>query len=223
MPPTTQAAVDKLGMVETHADGTSKSIATLQNRLLQAGSFSGAATGLRFTNGSTLPAWAVTSQAGYDRDVPAKAIKNGLEIIREYTDSHGKALGRITLGDEIDVHVKIRATGDKGMGNIAIVDLLPGGFDPVIAAPPRRRTRAAKTQAHEAPAVRLPRLDLRRPIYADMREDRVVIYGFARPGVAGISSIASRPAAPASSPPPPPMASRCMTGVCRRARRAATC
>ena len=30
-------------------------------------------------------------QAGYDRDVPAKAIKNGLEIVRDYTDAQGQA------------------------------------------------------------------------------------------------------------------------------------
>src|SRR5581483_6833295 len=48
------SGVDKLGIAETHADGTSKAIATLQDKLMQSGSFSGAATGLSFTNGSTL-------------------------------------------------------------------------------------------------------------------------------------------------------------------------
>ncbi|MCQ4384232.1 hypothetical protein NO136_20415, partial [Clostridioides difficile] len=33
-------------------------------------------------------------------------------------------------------HLKIRATGSASVGNVAIVDLLPGGFDPVIAPPP---------------------------------------------------------------------------------------
>ncbi|MCQ4438218.1 hypothetical protein NO135_24745, partial [Clostridioides difficile] len=40
------------------------------------------------------------------------------------------------VGQEIDVHLKIRATGSASVGNVAIVDLLPGGFAPVIAPPP---------------------------------------------------------------------------------------
>jgi uncharacterized protein YfaS (alpha-2-macroglobulin family) len=173
---TNQAAVEKLGIVETHANGAATPIATIQNKLLQSGSWSGAATGLRFTNASTLPAWAVADQAGYDRDVPVQAIKNGLEIVRDYTDTKGKPLDRITLGQEIDVHVKIRATGDKGIGDIAVVDLLPGGFDPVIAAPP------PSDGGDAMPSIRLPGSTFD-ATYTDVREDRVVIYGFASPDV----------------------------------------
>ncbi len=104
-------------------------------------------------------------QAGYDRDAPKTAIRNGLEIVREYTDTKGNALTKITLGEEVDVHVKIRATGDKGMGDIAIVDLLPGGFDPVIEQSLRRPSSTWN------------------PTYSDVREDRVVIYGTATPDV----------------------------------------
>ena len=71
--------------------------------------------------------------------MPQKAIKNGLEIVREYTDANGNPLTHITVGEEIEVHVKIRATGDKGVGDIAIVDLLPGGFDPILNALPAAR------------------------------------------------------------------------------------
>ena len=177
-----QAAIDKLGITETRADGSSKSIATLQNKLLQSGIFSGAATGLRFTNGSALTAWAVTSQAGYDRDIPTQAIKNGLEIVRDYTDTKGNPLTRIILGQEIDVHVKIRSTGPAGIDDIAIVDLLPGGFDPVIAAPPPPAEGGGEELSPAAPTVRLPQSSFC-ALYTDVREDRVVIYGLALPGV----------------------------------------
>ena len=133
--------VDKLAIDEVHADGSVKAISTLQGNLLQSGSWSAAATKLRFVNGSSLPAWRVSSQTGYDRGVPDKAIKNGLEIVRDYTDTNGKPLDKITLGEEIEVHVKIRATGDEGVGNVAIVDLLPGGFEPVIEPPPAADSR----------------------------------------------------------------------------------
>jgi hypothetical protein len=182
-------AVDKFGIEELHG-GTSKSIATLQNKLLQSGTWSGSATGLRFDNGSALPAWSVVSQAGYDRDVPAKAIRNGLEITRDYTAAGGKPLGDITVGDEIEVHVKIRATAGKGMGNIAVVDLLPGGFDPVQSLPPppdagaqaQGDTGSDETAAPPAPTIRVTGSSWT-PQYTDVREDRVVIYGFAGPDV----------------------------------------
>ena len=162
---TNAAAVDKLSIAEMHANGAQFAITKLQNNMLQAGSFSGLATGLRINDASALPAWAMVAQAGYDRDVPTSEIKNGLEILREYTDTKGNALDKITLGEEIDVHLKIRATGDKGEGDIAVVDLLPGGFDPVITQSLRQPTSTWT------------------PAYSDVREDRVVIYGSASPDV----------------------------------------
>ena len=159
------AAVDKLSIAEMHANGAQFPIAKLQNAMLQAGTFSALATGLRVNDASALPAWAMVAQAGYDRDVPTTEIKNGIEILREYTDTKGGALDKITLGQEIDVHLKIRATGDKGEGDLAIVDLLPGGFDPVLTSALRQPTSTWT------------------PAYSDVREDRVVIYGLATPDV----------------------------------------
>jgi len=175
---TNAAAVEKLGIDEIRGNGSIKPIATLQSKLLQTGSWDGAATRLRFSNGSGLPAWLVVDQGGYDRNASSAAIKNGLEIVREYTDAKGKPVGAITLGEEIDVHVKIRATGDKGVGDIAIVDLLPGGFDPIITTPPAGDSNADAP----APTIRLSDSTWN-PTYADVREDRVVIYGTATPDV----------------------------------------
>ena len=174
-------AVDKLGIEELHG-ANSKSIATLQNKLLQMGSWNGSATGLRYVNGSSLQAWSVTNQAGYDRDIPTKPIRNGLEITRDYTAADGKPLGTITLGDEIEVHVKIRATGSKGLGDIAVVDLLPGGFDPVQSLAPQSDASAkGQDEGEAAPSVPTIRVagSSWTPIYTDVREDRLVVYGFA--------------------------------------------
>jgi len=125
----------------------------------------------------------VTNQAGYDRDIPTQAIRNGLEIIRDYTRPDGKTLGSITLGDEIEVHVKIRAIAGKGIGNIAIVDLLPGGFDPVFSLPPESKPNAQGEECEECDFTPRPSLRLSSstwsPVYTDVREDRVVIYGSA--------------------------------------------
>jgi uncharacterized protein YfaS (alpha-2-macroglobulin family) len=181
---TNAAEVEKLGIDEIQANGKIKPIAQIQSKLLQEGLWSGAAAHLRFSNGSNIPAWYVVGQGGYDRDVPQKAIKNGLEIVREYTDTNGNALTHITVGEEIAVHVKIRATGDKGVGNVAIVDLLPGGFDPVISPPPQP---AQANDNDTPPAILGPTIGVTgstwNPTYSDIREDRVVIYGTATPDV----------------------------------------
>jgi uncharacterized protein YfaS (alpha-2-macroglobulin family) len=212
--------LDKLGIEEVHKDGSSKSIAAIEGNLLQAGSWDASAAKLRFINQSSLPTWQVTSQGGYDSTAPDSAIKQGIEVVRDYTDAQGKSLDTVTIGQEIDVHVRIRATGDQGVGNVAVVDLLPGGFEPVIQPPPVATGQQAAdsngnsggaatdnsadngsgdaadnnngdsngtaSDSTAAPAWRSTiglsqstwQLD-----YADVREDRVVIYGSATPDV----------------------------------------
>jgi uncharacterized protein YfaS (alpha-2-macroglobulin family) len=192
----TGAELDRLGIQEVHADGSTKSIASIQGNLLQGGSWDAAATKLRFLNQSSLPAWHIVSQGGYDRVQPAQTIANGLEIVREYTDTQGKPLDTVTLGQEIDVHLKIRATGRDAIGSVSIVDLLPGGFEPVIEPPPvvnaDQNSNDAGSDGNQdsnssaPPAWRSP-IGLSEstwlPEYADIREDRVVIYGEATPDV----------------------------------------
>lgn len=167
---TSTAALDKLRIEEIQG-GNMKLISSPQNNLLQAGSWSSSATGLRFTDAGDQPAWAVLNQSGYDRGMPTTAIKSGLEVVRDYTDVKGSPLGNIAPGQEIDVHVKIRAAGEKGIGDVAIVDLLPGGFDPVLQQPGANGAslRAAGSTWN--------------PVYTDIREDRVLIYGSATPDV----------------------------------------
>jgi len=187
--------LDKLHIDEVHADGSVKSIASSQGNLLQAGSWDAVVNRLRFTNESALQAWRVVSQGGYDRDVASKVIKDGLEITRDYTDVNGKAIDQVTLGQEIDVHLKIRATGNDGVGNVAIVDLLPGGFEPVIQPPPVVTDQSSNGDAQEDAGgdSTVKPGEWRSPIgvgnatwrleYADIREDRVVLYGDALPDV----------------------------------------
>jgi uncharacterized protein YfaS (alpha-2-macroglobulin family) len=179
------ASVEKVRIDEIGQNGQGHPISTIQNKLLQAGSYSGAAKSLRFVNGSNLLAYDVVDQSGYDRGSSPQAIKNGLEIVRDYTDAKGQPLTRITVGDEIDVHVKIRAISDKAISNIAIVDLLPGGFDPVIALPPV--PAGTDTDGSAPPPVAAPTVRVTgstwQPSYTDVREDRVVIYGVALPNV----------------------------------------
>ncbi|HEY4368220.1 MAG TPA: alpha-2-macroglobulin [Steroidobacteraceae bacterium] len=155
--------------------------------------FTDQATALRFSNNSNLNAYYLIQQSGFDRKPPAEAIKQGLEVLREYTDADGKPLTQIAMGQQVDVHLKFRGLKSDYIGSIALVDLLPGGFELVVPA------QAAQTPFVEAPRNESEEGDAGSEgqgeegstgwqcqicvgqakamlEYADMREDRVVFY-----------------------------------------------
>jgi uncharacterized protein YfaS (alpha-2-macroglobulin family) len=181
--------LDKLAIHEIGADGAAKDVSTLQASALKSGAWSASAARVDFVNGSDRPAWWIAGQSGYDRNAAGQTIKNGLEIVREYTNADGKPLDKITVGQEIEVHLKIRATGEDEVSDVAIVDLLPGGFDPVLADPPAAHAPHGGDEADadsgddgdaDKPQWRSPvglSASSWKPEYADIREDRVVIYG----------------------------------------------
>lgn len=70
-------------------------------------------------------------QSGFDKSLPSEPLKNGIEIYREYRDAQGQVIDSIPLGGEIEVHIQIRALNTNYLSNIAIEDLLPGGFEVV--------------------------------------------------------------------------------------------
>lgn len=178
--------LDRMSIEQVAPDGKVASIGKVAGNLLQATGWGPAATGLRFVNRSNQQAWSVVTQSGYDRKAPATAIKNGLEVVRDYTDANGKPLGKVTLGEEIEVHVKIRAIGSADVPDVAIVDLLPGGFEPVLRSPPSPTASSSGNGGGDGNGLHAGwtspiGLDSStwQPEFADVREDRVVIYGTA--------------------------------------------
>jgi len=93
------------------------------------------------------------TQSGFDNKLSTTVLKQGMEIYREYRDAKGNSLSSTTLGNEIEVHIQVRALDNRYLSNVAIVDLLPGGFEVV------------------ADSVKNDSLD-----YIDVREDRVVFF-----------------------------------------------
>ncbi len=146
--------------------------------------FTADAKALHVENGNDAPAWYVVTQAGYDLAAPKKAISRGLEITRDYTDERGKPITQITLGQKINVHLKIRANSKEGQDNLAIVDLLPGGFEVVqqTAPEPESDSSDENSDAGASASWQSPLAasgSTWAPDYSDIREDRVVIYGSA--------------------------------------------
>lgn len=104
------------------------------------------------------PVFYQLTEAGFDRALPASPIQQGIEIHREYRDSQGQIVNKIKMGEELEVRLQVRSVDGAYHYNVAIVDLLPGGFELVLDS-----TRA---QANQWVAD-----------YMDLREDRIVLYG----------------------------------------------
>jgi alpha-2-macroglobulin len=90
------------------------------------------------------------NQSGFDKDPSISAMKQGIDIFREYRSLADEVIHSATLGQEIEVHIRVRALDNNYLNNIVIVDLLPGGFEVVADS--------ISTESLE---------------YTDVREDRV--------------------------------------------------
>ena len=99
------------------------------------------------------------TEAGFDKALPVKDIKQQLEVQREYRNAKGDVIDKITLGEEAYVYLKVRALDNKHHYNVAVVDLLPGGFEVVLDKSLRENQSGWKPQ------------------YVDSREDRMIVFG----------------------------------------------
>ena len=97
------------------------------------------------------------SESGFDVEVPTGRVAEGIELDRVYLDADGEPAGRIRVGDELTVRLRVRSTGGR-VGNVAVTDLLPGGFE-IVTESVRRRYGGWFCD------------------YLDGREDRLVYYG----------------------------------------------
>jgi hypothetical protein len=112
------------------------------------------------------PLYAQLVETGFDRTPPAEALAKGVEVRRELRNAKGEVVSSLSIGEKLDVVVRVRAT-DGGAHEVALVDLLPGGFEVDLGA----RGLAERQSLGGA-------VDAWRPTYVDVREDRVVFYGW---------------------------------------------
>lgn len=131
--------------------------------------FAQATQELLFSAQGTGPFFYQVTQSGFDRDLPQTAIAEGLEIHRELRNEKGEVVTEAQVGDDLEVHLQLRSLGESELGNIVVVDLLPGGFD-VGDDPVLRRGESIKN----TPASWWPD-------FIDVREDRVIFFGWASP------------------------------------------
>lgn len=121
--------------------------------------FSPGADALEIKNQRDIPLYYQVMQAGYDRQMPKEKVEEGLEVYREYSDSEGNRLSKVNVGAEVVVHLKFRSLSKNRIYNVAIVDMLPAGLEIISSS------------------VRESNYGKWKPDNADIREDRLVIYG----------------------------------------------
>jgi uncharacterized protein YfaS (alpha-2-macroglobulin family) len=171
--------------------GGKAAFGTTANGVL-AGPFRGDATRLMVTPEAGRTVWVARTEQGFDRNPPPAVQGQGLEVQREFFGPDGKPATSIEQGKELTVRLRVRGTG---WDNVALLDLLPGGFEPVLT--PRTAAEggwdasggssdldgdglpdgdSAGTSEPQAPVLALPESTFY-PEHEEIREDRIVLYG----------------------------------------------
>jgi len=101
------------------------------------------------------------TESGFDQTKVTQPISEGLEVSREYRNKADKPVTSAKLGEELTVVLRVRSTGQQNLSNVAIEDLLPGGFEIV--------EESARTGACSYGWDGIE--------YVDVREDRLLAFG----------------------------------------------
>ena len=108
------------------------------------------------------PLYFVDVQAGFPAhdhwQQPISASISGIEIQRDFLNTSGEIVNQAIVGDELTVRIRMRATEQDLINNVAIVDLLPGGFE-VLRDSVARQSGPWNSD------------------FIDIRDDRIVYYG----------------------------------------------
>ena len=174
----------KLSIAAIDAAGQHNPLALPQNFAPRA-PFPIGTTALEFAGDGGMPLYYAVSESGFDRQPPGVEVRDGLEIIRSYLDDDGKPLDKIPLGAEVTVSIRARTIDRSAIPNVAIVDLLPGGFEAVLQTPAAKDQADSEENYGEGESEdnfarwqdRLKTGGNWTADYIDVREDRVLLYG----------------------------------------------
>lgn len=150
----------ELTIAEVNKAKQEKILATGAKLLLRT-DFSGETAALRFRS-SPPPnppgAYYQVIEAGFDRAISDKPVSNELEVYRELLDKSNKPVTTTQLGEVVTVRLHIRSLRPEWITNVAVVDLLPGGFEVVSSS--------------LTPGVS----SIKGVDYVEVREDRAIFY-----------------------------------------------
>ncbi len=166
-----------LGISETVPAANKKATRELKTdgKLLKRTAFTEEATALQFSarpQPAGIGAFYQVIETGFDRHLPQKPVKDGMEIYRELVDQKGKAINATDnpakLGEPVTVRLRIRSLNRGTVDNVSIIDLLPGGFEIVSTSlPPGAGSNGCD--------------------FVEPREDRAILFTSIHPGVRTIT------------------------------------
>ena len=179
------AAGTKLGIAEVGRDGQVRQIPLPAGSMPRVAISENAAR-LSLSKEGPLPEYYSLNESGFDRNPPTNSIQDGLEILHDFVDASGNPIQSIRSGDEFFVRTRFR-TLNRDNVSVAVVDMLPGGVEPVIELrPPSDSTTPNADPASRgagrgvaALPIGVPDKTTWQPQFADVRDDRVVLYGIA--------------------------------------------
>lgn len=181
-----QAGATKLGIVEIDAAGKQLPL-SLPANLVPRVPFSAQAASLRLSGDNNLNTYYAVVESGFDRGLPKEEMRSGMQVFREFLGSDGKPTSTVNVGDELVVRLRLVSTQRAAIGNVALVDLLPGGFEAVLQSEPASATANADESGDQSDAQQeatataqlgsLAGSAASAPVqYVDVREDRVLFY-----------------------------------------------
>jgi len=196
---TATATTTTLGISEIGRDGQARALALPAGAIPKV-AISETTARVQFSRRGQVPAFFVLAESGFDRNPPTAEIKQGVEISRDFIDDKGNGLSKVTVGQEFFVRLRVRAMNRDRQPQIAIVDVLPGGVEPVLelqvpadSSTPgqdpgmRREMAASRRGSREGPQPEMGRFGALpvgvagksdwTPDHLDVREDRIILYG----------------------------------------------
>lgn len=75
------------------------------------------------------PFYYAVSQQGFVKDGSVKVVADGVEITKTIYDKNGNTPENVKIGDELTVVINIRSLQKENINDVAVVDLLAGGFE----------------------------------------------------------------------------------------------
>lgn len=111
------------------------------------------------------------SESGFDHTTITAPLSDGIEVSREYQNKAGQPVTTAKLGEELTVVLRVRSVENRELTNVAIEDLLPGGFE--IVEESARTGRCSYGWGNIE--------------YVDVREDRLLAFGDIDGGVTTIT------------------------------------
>jgi uncharacterized protein YfaS (alpha-2-macroglobulin family) len=173
-----------LGISEIGKDGRERAL-SLPAGVMPKVSLAETAAQVRFSQRRAALAYFAISESGFDKQAPATEASQGVEIIHEFVDANGNPLSKINVGDEFFARIRLRASDRDRQPQVVVVDLLPGGVEPVLelqpsadsSTPGEDQAMARRMGANRALPVGISEKSDWFPSHIDVREDRVILYG----------------------------------------------